>query len=123
MPPASFETALDAARRLNGDNDVVLTSLFAALADLAADNLEPTADHTRTLLANACDRITDEWGARPAVCHAINSWRRTVAFFPARDARAMRCFAIREAEKRLRDGGAVTVAEPFTEVRSTDAQP
>ena len=102
MSTASFEKAL-LTLRLSTVGDAGLTrSLLAALADLAADNLEPSADRVCLLLTQSCDRIVAEWSGRPAVCEAILNWRRAVAFFPARDARAMRCFAIREAEKRLR---------------------
>ncbi len=102
MSTASFEKALLMLRPSMDGDAALIKALLAALADLAADNLEPDAERVRLLLTQSCDKIVEEWPARPAICEAVLNWRRAIAFFPARDARAMRCFAIREAEKRLR---------------------
>ena len=99
MSYASFEQALVAIRRTDC---AAATKLFAALADLAADNLEPTADLTRDLLVRGCDRATVLLDDTAPIQAALADYRRTILFFPAKDARAMRCFAIREAEKCLR---------------------
>lgn len=111
MPTASFEKVLSSLRAAEAEDTVLTTCLFAALADLAADNLDPNAERVRFLLTQSCDKIVAAWPARPGVCEAILNWRRAIAYFPARDARAMRCFAIREAEKRLRDRAAVGTAD------------
>ena len=105
MALSAFDLTLQSLHATGGKDLWVSRRLLAALADLAADNLEPTADTTRALLLQACDRIAEEWRQVPEIVETVQRWRRSVVFFPARDAREMRCFAVREAEKYLRATG------------------
>ena len=80
----------------------VLQRALAMLADLAADTLETDAERARTLLSGAALRIETLFRDWPDVAEPLTDWRRDITFFPADEGRALRCRAIREAERRIR---------------------
>lgn len=100
---SAFEKTLLQLRSNTAPPPLLTTKIYAALADLAADNLEPTADRTRALLIAATYRVEEIWPTDGVVHSEVANWRRSITFFPAKNARALRCFAIREAERRMRD--------------------
>ena len=80
----------------------VLKRALAMLADLAADTLETDAESARALLTGAGRRIETLFSDWPDIAGPLADWRRMIALFPADDGKALRCHAIREAERMMR---------------------
>lgn len=80
----------------------VLQRSLAMLADLAADTLETDAERARTFLTGSAQRIETLFQDWPDVADPLADWRRMISLCPAEDGKALRCHAIREAERMLR---------------------
>lgn len=80
----------------------VLQRALAMLADLAADTPEIDAENARGLLTGAGRRIETLFTDWPDIAGPLADWRRMISLFPADDGKALRCHAIREAERMIR---------------------
>ncbi|RVU36644.1 hypothetical protein EOI86_15820 [Hwanghaeella grinnelliae] len=89
----------------------VLRRALAMLADLAADTLETDAEQARGLLTGAARRIETLFADWPDIAGPLVDWRRMISLFPADDGKALRCHAIREAERMMRSASEGDPAE------------
>jgi len=80
----------------------ILQRAMAMLADLAADTPEEDAERARAMLTQAALRMETAFRDWPDITEPLAGWRRDVTLCPADDGRALRCHAIRAAERLLR---------------------
>ena len=115
------ETIAVLSKRAGRISDPVFATLsLAALADLAADLQDPSLEHARDVLIIAAQRLERIAARRAAVHDPIKAWRRTITLAPHDTSQQLRCFAIRDAEARMKacvEGTPITL--PLSGYRSS----